>query len=82
MTYARAFYPIDAVSFPFVSISVIVEMEDFCFNEHIFFLCVFELPCFGSYYSSRAHQGCQDIGTSVPDDHSPAVIGNQNEFLH
>lgn len=28
------------------------------------------------------HQGSLGIGTSAPIDHSPVVIGSQNEFLH
>lgn len=31
---------------------------------------------------TTAHQGSLDIDTSVLIEHSPIVIGSQNEFLH
>lgn len=48
-----------------------------------FFQCVVELSVMDQNASfSTLHQGSQGIGTSALIDHSPVVIGSQNEFLH
>lgn len=52
-------------------------------TNQIFFPCVSEPSVLVQITSfNTMHQGRQGIGTSVLDDHSPAVIGSQNEFLH